>query len=989
MARDNTIKVVARFRPPNKIENDRGASDVVDFDSDETCSVQARDGSGAFTFDRVFDPSSQQPDVFDYSIRSTVDDIIEGYNGTVFAYGQTGAGKSYTMMGSDITDESRRGLIPRITEQIFASILAAPANLEWTVSAQYMEIYMEKIRDLLQPQYDNLPIHEDKQRGVYVKDLAEVYASSVQDIYEVLDRGGAARATASTNMNQESSRSHSILIVRVAQKNLENGSQKNGRLFLVDLAGSEKVGKTGASGQTLEEAKKINKSLSSLGNVINALTDGKSKHIPYRDSKLTRILQESLGGNSRTTLIINCSPSSYNVEETLSTLRFGERAKKIENKATINQELSPTELKALLKQFKGELSTMETYTSSLEGEVQIWRKGESVPEERWTPARRGTPHKKKAEPMQPPSTPARVQSYDSRRSETPSRFETPSRTETPSRPDSRLDIDRASTPSVVLEKDEREDFLRRENELQDEITDKESRATKAEEELRRVSEELMTLRAQSKQSSADNERLQGDANEFKMQVEKIQFENKETMITMDSLKDANQELTTELDDVKSQLLEARISVSETNAALDEKEKKKSERMAQMLAGFDMGSEAFGENEHNVRQAIDRLDHLLDTSYEGGAIAPEDLQELRKKLVETQGIVRQAELSLAKEDSHGEASLKRNEMLEHRLAKVTHEYEGLLERHLSPEDVAEAKQRLGDAYLNRQTDQTSTTDDLRNNLNRTIEDNARLKTEVDTLHQRIKSGASAVNGAMANGDLPGKSVQQQIAEFDNMKKSLMRDLQNRCERVVELEMSLEETREQYNNVLRTSNNRAQQKKLAFLERNLEQLTHVQKQLVEQNNGLKKEVAIAERKLHARNDRIMSLERLLHESQENLTAANHRYVSSIRNKSADIDLLTPTHSFETNISAVKERLEAVRGGSDRGMAASNANGGFNQNTNGGPFGSRIAKPLRGGGAAPISNGHVIPTVAGLQAEQANGGNKRSSWLRGWPSGGTSWT
>lgn len=770
------------------------------------------------------------------------------------------------MMGSDLADETKRGIIPRITEQIFASIIAAPENIEWTVSAQYMEIYMEKIRDLLQPHLDNLPIHQDNQRGVYVKDLAEVYASSMQDVYEVLERGGAARATASTNMNQESSRSHSILIVRVAQKNLENGSVKSGRLFLVDLAGSEKVGKTGASGQTLEEAKKINKSLSCLGNVINALTDGKSKHVPYRDSKLTRILQESLGGNSRTTLIINCSPSSYNVEETLSTLRFGERAKRIENKATINQELSPAQLTAMNKQLKGELKTFESYTISLENEVQIWRKGENVPEEKWTPARRDTQPGRKAErpeSKQAPGTPARLQSYDSKRPETP-------------RSDSRMEIDRASTPSVILEKDEREEFMRRENELQDEIAEKESRATKAENDCRRLADDLQTLRTQHKQTGAENERLQGDANEFKMQVEKIQFENKETLITMDSLKDANQELTAELDDVKSQLLEAKISVSETSAALDEKEKKKAERMAQMLAGFDMGGEALSENEHNVREAIDRLDQLLDMTYDGGVIEADDLQDLRKRLVETQGIVRQAEMTLARHGGH-DPSLHSNGVTEQRLSEVERDLEALLERNLSTDDIEDVKRRLGDAYINRRSAQDDSVHGLRNDLTRTIEDNTRLKTELETLQQHIKSGNAAVNGAMVNGDLPGKSVQQQIAEFDAMKKSLMRDLQNRCERVVELEMSLEETRDSYNNVLRTSNNRAQQKKLAFLERNLEQLTHVQKQLVEQNSSLKKEVAIAERKMYARNERIQSLESLLQDSQEKLTTANHRYVA----------------------------------------------------------------------------------------------------------------
>src|SRR5271156_1580811 len=173
-------------------------------------------------------------------------------------------------------------------------------------------------------------------------------------------------------MNAESSRSHSIFLITIQQRNTESGAQKTGNLYLVDLAGSEKVGKTGASGQTLEEAKKINKSLSALGMVINALTDGKSSHIPYRDSKLTRILQESLGGNSRTTLIINCSPSSYNDAETLSTLRFGMRAKTIKNKARMNVELSPAELKHLLKEAKGRVVLFQEYVGELEGELTLW-----------------------------------------------------------------------------------------------------------------------------------------------------------------------------------------------------------------------------------------------------------------------------------------------------------------------------------------------------------------------------------------------------------------------------------------------------------------------------------------------------------------------------------------------------------------------------------------------------------------------------------------
>ncbi|KZS99240.1 kinesin-domain-containing protein [Sistotremastrum niveocremeum HHB9708] len=287
------------------------------------------------------------------------------------------------MMGADIDSSELKGIIPRITEQIFTSILESDPHLEYTVKVSYMEIYLERIRDLLAPENDNLQIHEEKSKGVYVKGLSDFYVGSTKDVYEIMRQGGSARAVTSTNMNAESSRSHSIFLITIQQRNIDSGALRTGNLYLVDLAGSEKVGKTGASGQTLEEAKKINKSLSALGMVINALTDGKSSHIPYRDSKLTRILQESLGGNSRTTLIINCSPSSYNEAETLSTLRFGMRAKSIKNTARINAELSPAELKGLLKKAQAANTSHQAYIAALEAELQIWRSDGHVDSADW------------------------------------------------------------------------------------------------------------------------------------------------------------------------------------------------------------------------------------------------------------------------------------------------------------------------------------------------------------------------------------------------------------------------------------------------------------------------------------------------------------------------------------------------------------------------------------------------------------------------------
>jgi len=886
--------------------------------------------------------SCKQSDIFDFSIKPTVDDILNGYNGTVFAYGQTGAGKSYTMMGTSIDDKEGRGVIPRIVEQIFESILSSPLNIEYTVRVSYMEIYMERIRDLLQPQNDNLPVHEEKNRGVYVKGLLEIYVSSVQEVYEVMRRGGNARAVAATNMNQESSRSHSIFVITITQKNVETGSAKSGQLFLVDLAGSEKVGKTGASGQTLEEAKKINKSLSALGMVINSLTDGKSSHIPYRDSKLTRILQESLGGNSRTTLIINCSPSSYNDAETLSTLRFGMRAKSIKNKAKVNAELSPAELKAMLGKAKTQITTFENYIVNLEGEVQLWRAGETVPPERWVqPLSAGGASGPKTEARTPrPSTPSRLLPD--------SRAETPAISE------------RAGTPSLPLDKDEREEFLRRENELQDQLAEKESQAAAAEKQLREAKEEMAFLKEHGSKLGKENERLTTEVNEFKMQLERLVFESKEGQITMDGLKEANAELTAELDEVKQQMLDMKMSAKETSAVLDEKEKKKAEKMAKMMAGFDLTGDVFSNNERTIADAIAQIEQLHEISSSGDPIPPDDLQALKEKLVETQGIVRQAELNTYSVSS-SDAEVRRRADLESRLDTLQQEYEELLARNLGEGDVEEVKARLAKTLEDKHSTQVELVDELRADLSRKSAENERMKALVEDLQRRVKTGAAAAVPSMANG----KTVQQQLAEFDVMKKSLMRDLQNRCERVVELEISLDETREQYNNVLRSSNNRAQQKKMAFLERNLEQLTQVQRQLVEQNSSLKKEVAIAERKLIARNERIQSLESLLQESQEKMAQANHKYVVPPF-PPLTVSLTSFAIRFETQLASVKERLEAAKAGSTRGLNSPTA-GGFS-------IGSRIAKPLRGGG---VGGGDVAanPAIANLQNQ---GENKRSSWF-----------
>ena len=696
----SAVKVVARFRPLNELEiAQSGEQQGVSLQGFDTVCL---DADQSFTFDRVFAGDARQKDVFDYSIKSTVDDVLNGYNGTVFAYGQTGSGKTFTMMGSNIDDHELKGVVPRITEQVFRSILEGANNIEYTVKVSYMEIYMERIRDLLNPQNDNLPIHEDKARGVYVKDLLEIYVSSVEDVYEVMKRGSNARATASTTMNAESSRSHSIFVITISQKNVETGSVRSGAMYLVDLAGSEKVGKTGASGQTLEEAKKINRSLSALGNVINSLTDGKSTHVPYRDSKLTRILQESLGGNSRTTLIINCSLSLYNEAETLSTLRFGWRAKTIKNKARINVELSPAELKNLLKDSKAKVLHLQDYVVLIEGELSTWRSGQTVPD---------------AE---------RVKCRPTSRSVLET-LEVMPNTPRPSSP----------FPATPLSVDERDEFLRRENELQDIIADNERKDENKNRQLAAVQDDISSLKAQHLQSTRANESLVVELDDVKLRLERIMFENKEAQITIDGLKEANEELSLEAENVKAELMH--VPTNEPTSDLDQ-----------------------------TKILVKRIRELESKT------SPPDYQLVKRQ----------------------------KEQAEVRLTELEVDYLSLLH--------------------------ATNSDDTKN----------------------------------------ASPALKQMADFDTVKRSLMRDLQNKCERVVELEIQLDESREQYNSVLRTNGNRSQQKKMAFLERNLEQLTSVQRHLVEQNSSLKKEVAIAERKLIARNERIEELEQQVHEATQNI-------------------------------------------------------------------------------------------------------------------------
>jgi len=369
---NSNINVFCRFRPMNDLEKTFGMEEICDFSSGASVTFHSSQEKNiySFNFDKIFPPTSTQKEIYEDGAKNIIDSVLSGYNGTIIAYGQTGSGKTYTMEGK-IGDETTKGIIPRMIEHIF-NYIYNNEYIEFLLKVSIIEIYQEKIRDLLNLNKSkninnsNLNIREDNLKGIYIEGLSEYYVCSPEEIISLLEIGNNNRAQSFTNMNEHSSRSHFIFILKIFQNNRKEETSKNSKLFLVDLAGSEKVSKSGVEGQTLEEAKIINKSLTTLGRVINNLTDGKSIHIPYRESKLTRVLQESLGGNSKTSLIITCSPSIYNECESLSTLRFGERAKKIKNKPIINKELTLEQLKKKVEELNEKIKKNENRIDQLE-----------------------------------------------------------------------------------------------------------------------------------------------------------------------------------------------------------------------------------------------------------------------------------------------------------------------------------------------------------------------------------------------------------------------------------------------------------------------------------------------------------------------------------------------------------------------------------------------------------------------------------------------
>nr|KAF6336758.1 kinesin family member 1A [Myotis myotis] len=375
-----SVKVAVRVRPFNSREMSRDSKCIIQMTGSTTTIVnpkQPKETPKSFSFDYSYWSHTSPEDINYASQKQVYQDIgeemlqhaFEGYNVCIFAYGQTGAGKSYTMMGKQEKDQ--QGIIPQLCEDLFSRINdTTNDNMSYSVEVSYMEIYCERVRDLLNPKNKgNLRVREHPLLGPYVEDLSKLAVTSYNDIQDLMDSGNKARTVAATNMNETSSRSHAVFNIIFTQKRhdaeTDITTEKVSKISLVDLAGSERADSTGAKGTRLKEGANINKSLTTLGKVISALAEmdsgpnknkkkKKTDFIPYRDSVLTWLLRENLGGNSRTAMVAALSPADINYDETLSTLRYADRAKQIRCNAVINEDPN----NKLIRELKDEVTRL-------------------------------------------------------------------------------------------------------------------------------------------------------------------------------------------------------------------------------------------------------------------------------------------------------------------------------------------------------------------------------------------------------------------------------------------------------------------------------------------------------------------------------------------------------------------------------------------------------------------------------------------------------
>ncbi|XP_035874646.1 kinesin heavy chain isoform X1 [Phyllostomus discolor] len=889
-----SIKVLCRFRPLNQAEVLRGDKFIPIFQGDDSVII----GGKPYVFDRVFPPNTTQEQVYHACAMQIVKDVLAGYNGTIFAYGQTSSGKTHTMEGK-LHDPQLMGIIPRIARDIFNHIYSMDENLEFHIKVSYFEIYLDKIRDLLDVTKTNLSVHEDKNRVPFVKGCTERFVSSPEEILDVIDEGKSNRHVAVTNMNEHSSRSHSIFLINIKQENMETEQKLSGKLYLVDLAGSEKVSKTGAEGAVLDEAKNINKSLSALGNVISALAEGTKSYVPYRDSKMTRILQDSLGGNCRTTMFICCSPSSYNDAETKSTLMFGQRAKTIKNTASVNLELTAEQWKKKYEKEKEKTKAQRETIAKLEAELSRWRNGENVPE---TERLAGEDAVLGAELCE----------------------------ETP--------LNDNSSIVVRIAPEERQKYEEEIRRLYKQLDDKDDEINQQSQLIEKLKQQMLDQEELLVSTRGDNEKVQRELSHLQSENDAAKDEVKEVLQALEELavnydqksqeveekSQQNQLLVDEL----SQKVATMLSLESELQRLQEVSGHQRKRIAEVLNGlmkdlsefsvivgngeiklpveisgaieeeFTVARLYISKIKSEVKSVVKRCRQLENLQVE----CHRKMEVTGRELSSCQLLISQHEAKIRSLTEYMQSvELKKRHLeesydsLSDELAKLqaqetVHEV-ALKDKEPDTQDADEVKKALElqmESHREAHHRQLARLRDEINEKQKTIDElkdlNQKLQLELEKLqadYEKLKNEEHEKSAKLqeltflyerheqSKQDLKGleETVARELQTLHNLRKLFVQDVTTRVKKSAEMEPE------------DSGGIHSQKQKISFLENNLEQLTKVHKQLVRDNADLRCELPKLEKRLRATAERVKALEGALKEAKEGAMKDKRRYQQEV--------------------------------------------------------------------------------------------------------------
>uniref|UniRef100_A0AAY4A5B8 Kinesin-like protein n=1 Tax=Denticeps clupeoides TaxID=299321 RepID=A0AAY4A5B8_9TELE len=887
-AAECTIRVMCRFRPLNSSEVMRGDQYIPKFQGEDSVII----GGKPYAFDRVFQSNTSQEQVYNDCAQKIVKDVLEGYNGTIFAYGQTSSGKTHTMEGS-LHDPDGMGIIPRIVQDIFNYIYSMDENLEFHIKVSYFEIYLDKIRDLLDVSKTNLSVHEDKNRVPYVKGCTERFVCSPEEVMDTIDEGKSNRHVAVTNMNEHSSRSHSIFQINVKQENTQTEQKLSGKLYLVDLAGSEKVSKTGAEGAVLDEAKNINKSLSALGNVISALAEG-STYVPYRDSKMTRILQDSLGGNCRTTIVICCSPSSFNEAETKSTLMFGQRAKTIKNTVSVNVELTAEQWKKKYEKEKEKNKTLRNTITWLENELNRWRNGESVPAEE--------------------------------------QFDKEKANEALSLDNSTIGEKIASTPNLPsagrltdVEKDKCEAEL---SKLYKQLDDKDDEINVQSQLAEKLKQQMLEQEELLASSRRDHDNLQAELTRLQMENEASKEEVKEVLQALEELAVNYDQKSQEVEDKTKDfetLSEELNQKSTVLASIDSElqrlkemtshqRKRVTEMMSSLLKDLAEIGIVVGSNDikvgvmdeeftvarlyisklkSEVKSLVKRSKQLENTQSDSN----KKMDENEKELAACQLRISQYEAKIKSLSEYLQNVEQKKRQLEELVDSLNEEMVKLSAQEKvhamekeneiqTANEVKEAVEKQIQSHREAHQKQISSLRDELDKKEKLITEilNQKIMLEQERLrveHEKLKSTDQEKSRKLhdltvmqdrreqARQDLKGleETVAKELQTLHNLRKLFVQDLATRVKKSAEMDSD------------DTGGSAAQKQKISFLENNLEQLTKVHKQLVRDNADLRCELPKLEKRLRATAERVKALETALKEAKENAARDRKRYQQEV--------------------------------------------------------------------------------------------------------------